>query len=632
MQRFPRIILAATLVWTMSCDKDNTDDTVDTEKTDTSPIPVDEDGDGVSVADGDCNDADENIYPGRQEDCNGVDDNCNGMTDEGFSDSDNDDVADCLDEEECDGLDNDGDGEIDEGYADTDGDGVADCLSEEVCDGIDNDGDGEIDEGFDQDGDGYTTCEDDCDDTNANVNPGANEDQENGLDDDCDGMTDEGVWEQGVLRFVEVMSNPKKVADPKGEWIEIYNTTADELDLQSAVVSSSDGDSHTITQSLVVPAYGYVVLGANSDSASNGGVALDYVYTDLRLSNESDDLTLTMGGVTIDSISWDDGSTMPDPDGASVMLDPWGYTNGATSPDASYWCAATNEWGSGTDLGSPGAENELCSTFDHDGDGMSGAEGDCNDMDADIYLNAPEIDATKDNDCDGDVELMPVAVASYDGGTSTLDHCDPIYLDGSGSYDQDSTPNGGVLTYSWELTSAPSASALTTADIEEPTDASPMFIPDVSGNYMFTLTVNDGGTNSYPEVLSLSVANRSQNSTPSANAGSDQTYAESVTCTSVSYGTSYECDDCDNSEYTLSAGSSSDGDSDELTYSWTVISGNVTLDDSTIAAPTATFTGPSATYGSTNSDTAVIGLTVTDCYGASSSSDQVTLTFQCTGI
>ena len=48
----------------------------------------------------------------------------------------------------CDGVDNDGDGLVDEGFPDSDGDGIADCVDTETCDGVDNDGDGLIDEGF----------------------------------------------------------------------------------------------------------------------------------------------------------------------------------------------------------------------------------------------------------------------------------------------------------------------------------------------------------------------------------------------------------------------------------------------------------------------------------------------------
>ena len=35
-------------------------------------------------------------------------------------------------------------------------------------------------------------CENDCDDTDPDVNPNATEDRWNGIDDDCDGEIDEG--------------------------------------------------------------------------------------------------------------------------------------------------------------------------------------------------------------------------------------------------------------------------------------------------------------------------------------------------------------------------------------------------------------------------------------------------------
>jgi hypothetical protein len=66
--------------------------------------------------------------------------------------------------------------------------------------GVDNDCDGEVDEGCeladpeaDGDDDGYTRGEGDCDDGNADVNPGADEIPGDLIDNDCDGVADDGA-------------------------------------------------------------------------------------------------------------------------------------------------------------------------------------------------------------------------------------------------------------------------------------------------------------------------------------------------------------------------------------------------------------------------------------------------------
>ncbi|MBI2580297.1 hypothetical protein HYV85_00635 [Candidatus Woesearchaeota archaeon] len=70
--------------------------------------------------------------------------------------------------------------------------------STEVCNGVDDNCNGQVDEGVccvDNDGDGYGSgCSkgSDCNDNNANINPGKSEMCGDNKDNDCDGLTDEG--------------------------------------------------------------------------------------------------------------------------------------------------------------------------------------------------------------------------------------------------------------------------------------------------------------------------------------------------------------------------------------------------------------------------------------------------------
>jgi len=183
----------------------------------------DDDGDGVSICAGDCDDSDDTTFPGNPEVCDGSDNDCDGVADQGFTDGDGDGAMDCVDCDDadaasfpgavelCDGADNDCDGLLDAGLPDVDGqetdddgDGVSECEGDcdddddtavpggtEVCDdGVDNDCDPATDETTDEDGDGESECDGDCDDENDAVSGSLPEvcDQ---LDNDCDSAIDE---------------------------------------------------------------------------------------------------------------------------------------------------------------------------------------------------------------------------------------------------------------------------------------------------------------------------------------------------------------------------------------------------------------------------------------------------------
>ena len=115
----------------------------------------DDDGDGFTENDGDCDDSNPQIYPSAPEYCDNLDNNCN----------------DIIDETPVDGI---------EYYLDVDRDGYGSAISEgKIC---------EIP-------DGYADNNLDCNDAFADVNPQGTELCNDGLDNNCNGQIDEiTVW------------------------------------------------------------------------------------------------------------------------------------------------------------------------------------------------------------------------------------------------------------------------------------------------------------------------------------------------------------------------------------------------------------------------------------------------------
>jgi hypothetical protein len=410
----------------------------------------------------DCDDGDDQIYPGAPEACDGVDQDCDGDIDENsssewFVDADGDgygagDAVDVI----CNG---DHAELVDNADDCADDDSAVNPAATEVCDGIDNDCDGLVDDEDDSldlgtadawfadgDGDGFgdassgtLACEQpsgyvadatDCNDGSASIYPGAPE-YCNGSDDDCDGVTDE----------------------------------SDALDA-STWYYDGDGDGFGLDASAYVACEapdGYVAVGGDCDDASDqafpGGTEVcgDGLDNDCEGTVDGDD--------AVDVIAW-----YPDGDGDGYGEDgahidsceqPSGYVEDNTDCDD----ASASRFPGNPEV-CDGIDNDCDSVLpadeqDADGDLYAECEGDCDDADPTAYPGAAEVCDGIDNDCDG---VVPSDEIDGDGD---------LYAECEGDCDDaDAALNPGtVWYYDLDQDGFGQSATYATAQCEDPSDA-----------------------------------------------------------------------------------------------------------------------------------------------------------------
>ena len=320
-----------------------------------TPSETDEDGDGFSPADGDCDDENAAVSPAEEEICDGVDTDCDGELPADEADADYDGVlvceGDCDDddanvypgaEEICDDKDSDCDGD-DADYDDVDEDGYTICEGDcddsdpdswpsnpEICDLIDNDCNGTVDD-IDEDGDGHSPCAGggDCDDDDASAFPvivdaeaadggdGTLElpydtiaDGIEGLDDVCRTLVlmpgdyaAQVSWTDGPLQVNGGGDGPDEVVLQGDEESPArFFDVADGAELNVVNLTlrggSGDGDGGAIRATGADVSLQGVILDSNTSSGDGGAIAVSSG-------------TLTLDGCTFESnTSQDDGGAL----------------------------------------------------------------------------------------------------------------------------------------------------------------------------------------------------------------------------------------------------------------------------------------------------------------------------------
>jgi len=366
-----------------------------------TPCILDVDGDGF-LSDVDCNDADNTIYPGAPELCDGQDNDCDGVIPADEIDSDEDGFSVC--EGDCD---------------DTNG-AINPEAVEVPYDGVDNDCDSAtLDDDLDEDG---FVLEEDCDDTSAEANPEGTEIPYDGLDNDCNPATlDDDLDEDGFGILTDCDdTNPEVNPDA----IEVIYDGIE-----------NDCDPETYDDDLDEDGFNLVDDCNDLDDTINPDateVPYDGIDNDCNPATLDDDLDGDGFGIAEDC---DDSNSAINPDEAEILND--GIDNDC-NPET---------------LDEP-------SITDGDGDGFA-SDVDCDDNDAEVNPNATEVPYDGvDNDCD------PATLDDDldEDGVGFAEDCDdtnpavgipteinvPYTYDGSGDFCWVTTDNLEVVN-SWAL-------------------------------------------------------------------------------------------------------------------------------------------------------------------------------------
>ncbi len=363
-----------------------------------SAAPADNDGDGSPEGE-DCDDGDPAVNPSAAELCDGLDNNCDGETDEGvkttsYADADGDGYGDdTTAAESC---------EVPEGSSTLGGDcddadpAYNPGASETECeDPNDYNCDGSV--GYaDNDGDGFAACQE-CDDNDFAVNPNAVEVCDE-RDNNCDGAIDEGVT---TTSYADTDADGFGDADYDIAACEVpagYVTDATDCDDGDVAVNpaaqeicdSRDNDCDSL-------------IDDDDDSVDLSTGATSYADADGDGYGDAAAATLscaTPSGAVSNAEDCDDGDAAVSP-AATEICD--GLDNdcdsAADDDDGSLDLSSATTWYADGDsdlYGDPDVTTLACELPS----GFTASGTDCDDGDGAINPGATEICDTLDNDCD----------------------------------------------------------------------------------------------------------------------------------------------------------------------------------------------------------------------------------------